>query len=273
MLPIYRSISFCNRLHVPKERLHFDLSLYLVANRPSFQDENLFFSKIMESVKGGVSCVQLRDHKSDFSSIVRTATHLKQMLKGTPLFINTLRSFEVVLAVDADGIFLEEKFSHSEARKLLGRKIVIGIPVKTMTEVAAAAQNNEIDYLSVKVSPSKRTCPRNDALWGMEGLRSVCVIFGVAFFAPFHAWAQQLIPPTCRYAVISFGYALGSQLLGSPTAALALWCFQKTRMISSVAWYWMVLGLASSLSIAKTLKVRNKTQDYPSKANMETAST
>lgn len=92
------------------------------------------------------------------------------------------------------------------------------------------------------------------------GVRIVFVIFGVAFFAPFHAWVQQLIPSTCRYAVISLGYALGSQLLGSPTAALALWCFQKTGMVSSVAWYWIGLGLISSLSIAVTLPIRNKSQ-------------
>jgi MHS family proline/betaine transporter-like MFS transporter len=92
------------------------------------------------------------------------------------------------------------------------------------------------------------------------GVRIIFVIFGVAFFAPFHAWAQQLIPPTCRYAVISFGYALGSQLLGSPTAALALWCFQKTGMISSIAWYWMALGLTSSISIVMALQTTGKSQ-------------
>lgn len=98
------------------------------------------------------------------------------------------------------------------------------------------------------------------SLSGIIGVRIAFVIFGVAFFAPFHAWAQHLIPPTCRYAVISLGYAIGSQLLGSPTAALALWCFQKTGMISSVSWYWIVLGIASSVSIAMTLPSRSKSQ-------------
>lgn len=93
-------------------------------------------------------------------------------------------------------------------------------------------------------------------LMGVIGVRMVFVVLGVAFFAPFHAWAQQLIPSTCRYAVISLGYALGTQALGSPTAALALWCFQKTGMISSVVWYWMFLGLLSSGVIA--LAVRKK---------------
>ena len=91
-------------------RLPFGLSLYLVANRPSFPDEKLFFSKIMESVKGGVSCVQLRDHQSDFASALKTAARLRDMLKGIPFFINTLKPFEVARAVHADGVYLEEKF-------------------------------------------------------------------------------------------------------------------------------------------------------------------
>ena len=62
MVPICRSMSSWSRLPIPRGGIPFDLSLYLVANRPSFQDESLFFSKIMSAVKGGVSCVQFRDH-------------------------------------------------------------------------------------------------------------------------------------------------------------------------------------------------------------------
>lgn len=176
MSAISRLVCYSSRSYIPKGRPPFNLALYLVANRPSFQDENLFFSKIMASVKGGVSCVQLRDHKSDFVTTLKTATHLKKMLQGIPLFINTLRPFEVVQTVGAEGIYLEEQFSHSEARKLLGTKVIIGLPVKTMKEVLAVRQTSEVDYLSVKVSPSKRTCPRNDQLWGMDGLRRIRTI-------------------------------------------------------------------------------------------------
>lgn len=90
-------------------------------------------------------------------------------------------------------------------------------------------------------------------------VRAVFIIIGVAFFAPFHAWASQLVPPNARYAVISLGYALGSQALGSPTAALALWSFQKTGMASSASWYWMFLGLASSgIIVMSKVKIREK---------------
>lgn len=84
---------------------------------------------------------------------------------------------------------------------------------------------------------------------GIIGIRSVLVILGVAFSAPFYAWAYDLVPSNCRYAVISLGVALGSQLFGGPTAVIALWCFQKTGMISSIAWYWMVLALLSCFAI------------------------
>ena len=82
-------------------------------------------------------------------------------------------------------------------------------------------------------------------LFILIAIRILFVLFGVAFFAPFHAWAQQLIPPAHRYAVISFGYALGSQALGGPTAAISLWCFKNTHIVSSAAWYWAALALAS----------------------------
>lgn len=88
------------------------------------------------------------------------------------------------------------------------------------------------------------------SLIGVIGIRICLVLFGVAFFAPFHAWAQQLVHPQYRYGVISFGYAIGSQLLGGPTAALSLWLFKQTGMAVSVCWYWVALAALSCLSVA-----------------------
>lgn len=163
----------CNSRPIARNRPFVDLSLYLVANRPSFFDENLFLEKILSAVKGGVSCVQFRDHKNDLNATIQTAFRLKEALKETPLFVNTLQSFEVFNTVKADGIYLEENSSYREARKILGEKAFLGISVKTMAEVLALEHCRDVDYLSVKVSPSKKTCPRNDQLWGMDGLRNV----------------------------------------------------------------------------------------------------
>ncbi len=78
-------------------------------------------------------------------------------------------------------------------------------------------------------------------------IRTLFVLFGVAFCAPLHAWVQALVPPSSRYKVVSFGYAIGSQLLGGPTSFLSLYAFQATGMVSSVAWYWMALALVNLL--------------------------
>jgi thiamine-phosphate pyrophosphorylase len=149
----------------------FDLSLYLVANRSSFPDETAFFTKVAEAVKGGVTCVQLRDLQSDQFSILKTAAQLRTILKGVPLFINTLHIFDVAKAVNADGVYLEEPFSYLEARRILGPRAIIGIPVKNLEDIAKVGP--EIDYLSVKVAPSKWTCPTNNLIWGIDGLHEI----------------------------------------------------------------------------------------------------
>jgi MHS family proline/betaine transporter-like MFS transporter len=81
-------------------------------------------------------------------------------------------------------------------------------------------------------------------------IRVFFVFLGVAFSAPLHAWAQRLVPEAHRYLVISFGYAIGSQLLGAPTAAISLWLFKETGVITSVAWYWMALALVAAYCIS-----------------------
>lgn len=90
-------------------------------------------------------------------------------------------------------------------------------------------------------------------------IRICLVIFGVAFCAPFHAWAQNLVPPAHRFTIISFGYALGSQFLGGPTAALSLWAYKKTGMVSSLGWYWTALAILGSLTLAFSMKTFKKT--------------
>lgn len=96
-------------------------------------------------------------------------------------------------------------------------------------------------------------------LWFLDGttllvvivIRFLLVIIGVSFSAPFNSWAQQLVDPSHRYTVISFAYAIGSQIFGGPSAAIALWLFQKTNWIPSIGIYWMGLGLLTACLIAK----------------------
>jgi MHS family proline/betaine transporter-like MFS transporter len=95
--------------------------------------------------------------------------------------------------------------------------------------------------------------------WFLEGaslltiitIRLILVIIGVWFTAPFYSWSQNLVPHPYRYTTISFAYAIGTQLLGGPTAAISLWLLQKTNSMMSAGFYWMFLGILASYFIAK----------------------
>ena len=80
-------------------------------------------------------------------------------------------------------------------------------------------------------------------------VRVSVVLIGVCFSATYYSWAQNLIPKSHRYMTISFASALGSQILGGATTAISLWLYQQTHIISSVAWYWAVLGCVTSYLI------------------------
>lgn len=87
-------------------------------------------------------------------------------------------------------------------------------------------------------------------------VRVAFVILGVAFHAPFYAWAEQLVPKEHRYSLISFGYALGSQIFGGPAAALSLWLFKKTAIVTSAGWYWTGVALLASLTLRRASLAR-----------------
>lgn len=80
-------------------------------------------------------------------------------------------------------------------------------------------------------------------------VRTIIVVFGVWFAAPFHSWAQQLVPAAHRYSVISFGYAIGSQLFGGPAAVISLWFFQQTHLVWTASCYWIVLAFATGVCL------------------------
>ncbi|MCB1135927.1 MAG: MFS transporter [Chlamydiia bacterium] len=87
------------------------------------------------------------------------------------------------------------------------------------------------------------------SLWQVAILRIGLVSLGVAFSAVYHAWAQSLVPTKDRFLVCAVSYAVGCQLLGSPTASLSLWIYGVTGEVTTVAWYWMALAGAASVAV------------------------
>lgn len=154
---------------------NLDLSLYLVTQRGKLALDD-FYSIIDQAVKGGVTAVQLREKDIEQKEFIEIGRTLMSQLKpkGIPLIIND--DIEVALEVEADGIHLGQSDSSvQEARRILGKKAIIGLSVETLDQ-GLAAQSLDIDYIAaspVFSTPSKLDTGKP---WGIEGLKKLCTI-------------------------------------------------------------------------------------------------
>lgn len=96
-------------------------------------------------------------------------------------------------------------------------------------------------------------------------VRLAIIIFGVAFAAPYHAWKLEQVPPR-HYSVLSFGYALGSQLIGAPTSAICLWLYQQFGYIWSPGLYLLLFGSLAWFVVYKHSRAKAKLEVIALKA-------
>lgn len=87
--------------------------------------------------------------------------------------------------------------------------------------------------------------------------RLLIVALGIAFAATYHAWAQTLVPAEARGRVISLAYALGSQLIGVPSAAVSLWLYQKTTWVGAPAFYLVLAAMAAAFAVNTAKPILN----------------
>ncbi|MDR3623539.1 MAG: thiamine phosphate synthase [Chlamydiales bacterium] len=156
-------------------RYPLDLSLYLVTNRVGLELED-FFRIIHKAIKGGVKIVQLREKGISAHEFVALAKKLQLILKpmSVPLIIND--NVDVAHVVDADGVHLgQSDVKVSEARKILGKRAIIGLSVENITHVIEA-QNEDVNYLAA--SPVFFTKTKSDCstYWRLDDLRYACSI-------------------------------------------------------------------------------------------------
>ncbi|MGB5216938.1 MAG: thiamine phosphate synthase [Smithella sp.] len=146
--------------------------LYLVTDRGLCGAKPLE-EVILQAVKGGVSCVQLREKEVSTRFFVEEAIKIKNILQpyDVPLIIND--RVDVALACGADGVHIgQDDMPYEIARKLMGPKAIIGLSVETWEDVLAS-QKLDVNYIGV--SPVFATPTKTDTkgAWGLEGLRRI----------------------------------------------------------------------------------------------------
>jgi len=122
------------------------LRLYAVTDRHWLKNQTLA-QQIEEALKGGATCIQLREKNLDEKTFLQEAIALKKLCSQyrVPLIIND--NIKIALESDADGVHVGQgDMPADQVRKILGDDKIIGVTAKTV-EQALKAQELGADYL------------------------------------------------------------------------------------------------------------------------------
>lgn len=153
-------------------RRDIDYSLYLVTDRHLSKGRSTL--QIVEAaVRGGVTCVQLREKDCSTREFIEQARAVRDRLQALniPLIIND--RLDVALAVKADGVHLgQSDMPLALARSIVADTLIIGISAESLID-AVEAEKGGADYLGV--SPIYSTPTKTDTAppLGLEGLRQI----------------------------------------------------------------------------------------------------
>ena len=122
--------------------------LYAVTDR-TWTGKQTLYQQVECALKGGVTCVQLREKNLDEAAFLSEAREIGRLCRayGVPFIVND--SVEIALACGADGVHVGQSDKPAEqVRRLVGGRLMIGVSARTV-EAALRAQRSGADYLGV----------------------------------------------------------------------------------------------------------------------------
>lgn len=157
------------------------LRLYAVTDR-AWVGKLTLPQQVEAALKGGATCVQLREKNLADSSILAEAQEISALCKQyrVPFILND----NVALAAQcgADGVHLgQEDMDPAEARRILGPDAIIGVSAHNVAEAKAAVAAGA-DYLGCGAMFATTTKTNVTAL-PKETLRAICAAVGVPVVA------------------------------------------------------------------------------------------
>lgn len=156
--------------------------LYLVADNGALGGRSLA-GVVGDAVSGGAGIVQLREKETPAGEFMRDARALAAFLgpRGIPLIIND--RLDIAMACGADGVHLGQgDVPVSDARRVAGEKMVIGVSCHT-PEQALAAERSGADYIGAGqmfFTTAKGIKPR---VIGAEGIAAIRRAVSIPLFA------------------------------------------------------------------------------------------
>ena len=117
------------------------MRLYAVTDRAWVGRQSLY-EQVASALKGGVTCVQLREKELEAEAFLQEAIALSALCRqqGVPFFIND--NVEIAIKCHADGVHVgQEDMKAAQVRQLVGKDMVIGVSVHTVDEALDAVKN------------------------------------------------------------------------------------------------------------------------------------
>ena len=148
------------------------LLLYAVTDR-SWVGRQTLLEQAEDAIRGGATCVQLREKELEADSFLEEAVAAKTLCAryGVPLFIND--NVEIAVQCGADGVHVgQSDLEAGRVRALVGEDMILGVSVHTV-EQAAAAERAGADYLGAGAVFATATKP-DAAEVSLETLRAIC---------------------------------------------------------------------------------------------------
>lgn len=137
---------------------NLDLSLYLVTSGDL--NNNPLQEIVEKAIKGGVTCVQLREKYLEDKDIIETGHKVKEVCRkyNVPFIVDD--RVDICLALDADGVHLgQTDLPVNIARDILGNDKLIGFSTNSI-ELVKEANNLPVDYIgfgSIYKTPTKES--------------------------------------------------------------------------------------------------------------------
>ena len=122
--------------------------LYAITDRAWTGKQNLR-EQVESALKGGVTCIQLREKELDDKDFLAEAMEMKALCKryNVPLIIND--NVEIALKCGADGIHVgQADMDAAQVRRRIGNEMILGVSAQSL-EQALLAERNGADYLGV----------------------------------------------------------------------------------------------------------------------------
>ena len=124
------------------------MQLYAVTDR-MWTGKQTLMEQVEDALKGGATCVQLREKELDEESFLQEAIEMKALCEkyGVPFIVND--NVDIAIKCKADGIHVGQKdMEAGNVRALVGEGMIIGVSTQTV-EQAIAAEKAGADYLGV----------------------------------------------------------------------------------------------------------------------------